>query len=190
MLLIPFSGLFCVATSKQPHAHTQDTGHRTQDTGHRTQDAQADLSVHGVTDGLTDRFMCRHVRRERERERASPCRMTPVAATLSQNNDVILLHHTSQLLWTSPSLSLFSFSLHLIFRQPPPPPPSPFCNNQHIGHTRRRYGIRQITKSIWSRLTNSRKIEGGGGVMVKERNNERQCGRLTFNWIGGGRMRS
>ena len=106
--------------------------------------------------------------------------MTPMAATLSWNNDVILLHHTSRLRVCGPRRPFVLLFLHLIVRQP-------LRNTQHIGHTRRRYGIRLITKSIWSGLTNSE--ESGEGGWEREIMRD-QRSRLTINWIGGGRMRS
>lgn len=86
--------------------------------------------------------------------------MTPVAATLSRNNDVIFLQHTSQLrLSVELAVSLFSLLLHFILRQP--------LGNTNTSATQRRYGIRQITKSIWSGLTKSE----GLGKGLKQRNN-------------------
>lgn len=89
-----------------------------------------------------------------------------------------LSHFTALCLWTSPSLCSPIPASH--FQAAPP-------SHQHIGHTQRRYGISLITKSIWSGLTNSE--ESGEGGWEREIMRD-QCGRLTINWIGGGRMRS
>lgn len=62
-----------------------------------------------------------------------------------------------------------------------------FSGSPSIAPTQRRYGISLITKSIWSGLTNSE--ESGEGGWEREIMRD-QCGRLTINWIGGGRMRS